>query len=60
MHKPIVIKSKCVACEECTFICPVDAINVSSKTGKAYINLKKCKACGLCIDACPTHAIIEG
>jgi NAD-dependent dihydropyrimidine dehydrogenase PreA subunit len=60
MRRPIVNKNKCVACYECTYVCPVDAINISSKTHKAYIHPKRCQACYACIGACPTHAIIEG
>jgi len=57
MIKPTVIKHKCVACGECTLACPEGAINISSTTGKAYVNYKKCTGCGICITACPVRAI---
>lgn len=55
--KPTVMKHKCVACGECTLNCPEGAINISSTTGKAYINYKKCTGCKTCIGACPVKAI---
>lgn len=55
--KPKVIQHKCVGCGECTYICPVDAIRINSKSGKAHINTKKCVNCGECISACPIKAI---
>jgi len=55
--KPKIIQHKCVACEECIYECPVEAIILSSKTNKAFILDKKCINCGRCIDICPIKAI---
>ena len=49
--------SKCISCEECTYVCPVDAIRLSHKTGKPYIIQSRCRGCGACIDVCPVGAI---
>jgi len=55
--KPKVKASKCVMCWTCIDNCPVDAIKVSKKTDKAWINSKKCIDCGTCIEMCPVKAI---
>jgi Pyruvate/2-oxoacid:ferredoxin oxidoreductase delta subunit len=55
--KPIVIKHKCIMCCECTLVCPVEAINISQSSGKAYIQYKKCIGCGACVKACPVKAL---
>jgi len=51
---------KCIACSECVLVCPVGAINISGKTGKAFINQRLCTGCGLCKEACPVKAIKGG
>ena len=57
MGNPKVSQSKCIACFVCAEECPVDAIKVSRKNGKAWINPKICIDCGTCVDACPVNAI---
>jgi NADH-quinone oxidoreductase subunit I len=58
-------KERCVACNLCSAVCPVDCISVQKSetiTGRWYakffrINFSRCIFCGLCEEACPTAAI---
>lgn len=59
-HK--VREDKCISCELCVPICPVEAITM--RNGKAHIDKFKCINCGLCtgrdpnlFDGCPVNAI---
>ena len=56
---------RCVACNLCSAVCPVDCISLqkSEKIGGRWypeffrINFSRCIFCGLCEEACPTAAI---
>ncbi|QCI20313.1 NADH-quinone oxidoreductase subunit NuoI [Buchnera aphidicola (Brachycaudus cardui)] len=56
---------RCVACNLCAAVCPVDCISLqkSEKIGGRWypeffrINFSRCIFCGLCEEACPTAAI---
>ena len=56
---------RCVACNLCAAVCPVDCISLQSATkedGRRYpeffrINFSRCIYCGFCEEACPTYAI---
>ncbi|HET9678595.1 MAG TPA: NADH-quinone oxidoreductase subunit NuoI [Buchnera sp. (in: enterobacteria)] len=56
---------RCVACNLCSVVCPVDCITLQkseNKSGRSYpkffrINLSRCIFCGLCEESCPTLAI---
>lgn len=56
---------RCVACNLCAAVCPVDCIDVvkaETVEGRWYpetfrINFARCIFCGLCEEACPTAAI---
>jgi Fe-S-cluster-containing hydrogenase component 2 len=50
-------KDKCEGCKTCAGICPVGAISISDKTGKATIDAEKCISCGTCAAVCPVMAI---
>ncbi|CEL12524.1 NADH-quinone oxidoreductase chain I [Candidatus Portiera aleyrodidarum] len=58
-------KERCVACNLCAVVCPVDCIFLQKcerKDGSWYpiffrINFSRCIFCGLCEEACPTSAI---
>jgi ferredoxin len=52
---PWVDKEKCIGCQACLQVCPVEAI--SMEQGKAEIDMEKCIRCGKCHDACPHEAI---
>ena len=47
----------CSQCGVCNSICPYDAINRDSVTGKVEIDIKECQVCGICYSACPVAAI---
>lgn len=51
MHSEI----KCVLCQRCVNICPVNAIKVIN--GKIHIDRELCNMCGLCWDACLNEAL---
>lgn len=55
--KPKIIKKRCIGCGECAENCSQDAIRISRKTNKAFINYDKCIGCEMCIDICPMNAI---
>lgn len=56
---------RCVACQLCSAVCPVDCISMQSAEaadGRRYaewfrINFSRCIFCGLCAEACPTLAL---
>lgn len=56
---------RCVACQLCAVVCPVDCISLQAtedENERRYpeffrINFSRCILCGLCEDACPTYAI---
>lgn len=58
-------QERCVACNLCAAVCPVDCISLQAtedENGRRYpdffrINFSRCIFCGLCEDACPTYAI---
>lgn len=58
-------EERCVACNLCATVCPVDCIALeksSDKNNRWYpkffrINFSRCIFCGLCEEACPTQAI---
>lgn len=57
---------RCVACNLCAVVCPVDCIALEAaemeEDERRYpewfrINFSRCIFCGLCEEACPTYAI---
>jgi electron transfer flavoprotein alpha subunit len=52
--KAIIDEEKCVACEECVEVCPVEAIEVVDEMAQVD---DTCNLCGLCVDACEYEAI---
>jgi NADH-quinone oxidoreductase subunit I len=58
-------EERCVACNLCAAVCPVDCIALQKDTredGSWYpeffrINFSRCIMCGMCEEACPTYAI---
>ncbi|MEP9410060.1 MAG: 4Fe-4S binding protein [Candidatus Brocadia sp.] len=48
-------KVKCVGCEECLHVCPLESIIM--KHEKAEILQCKCDECERCIPVCPVKAI---
>ncbi len=50
----VVDKDKCVGCEACVSVCPVETISMTD--GKAVVG-DACVDCGACVSACPSDAI---
>jgi NADH-quinone oxidoreductase subunit I len=58
-------EERCVACNLCAVVCPVDCIALEKSErddGRWYpesfrINFSRCILCGMCEEACPTYAI---
>lgn len=46
----------CVACGECTIVCPKDAVSVVNGC-YAFVDNDKCVGCGLCSKNCPVGCI---
>jgi len=56
MAQPVVDEAKCVGCEECVDICPVDVFEM--KDGKSVVaNGEDCEECESCIEVCEENAI---
>ena len=58
---------KCIACDQCAKICPVDCITIEGegkgKTARILrfeIDYTKCLFCALCCEPCPTECIHMG
>ena len=60
---------RCIVCDLCAKVCPVDCIDIKKVRGpdkkfiaEVYdIDLVKCLFCGLCTEACPTECLtMEG
>lgn len=47
--------NSCVGCEDCTSVCPTNAIEIID--GKAVINDELCIDCEICISSCTYNAI---
>ena len=56
MPKIVIINGqKCVGCEQCLAVCPVNAIRIED--GVAVVDPKLCTGCGECLAVCPVEAI---
>ncbi|MGQ0614330.1 MAG: NuoI/complex I 23 kDa subunit family protein [Planctomycetaceae bacterium] len=58
---------KCIACDQCAKICPVDCITIEAEAKgkharllKFEIDYTKCLFCALCCEPCPTECIHMG
>jgi NADH-quinone oxidoreductase subunit I len=58
---------KCIACDQCAKICPVDCIVIEAegkgklaRIQKFEIDYTKCLFCALCCEPCPTECIHMG
>lgn len=51
---PKVYADKCIGCEICVKVCPMDNITMTDK--KAVIG-NNCTVCFACVHACPQHAM---
>lgn len=55
MSRATVDISKCIACNSCKMVCPVEAIKVRPE-GYSFAD-DKCISCGACTLVCPTQCI---
>lgn len=53
--KPVIMRSKCISCGECSICCPASTIEMIN--GKPKIKLKKCIRCFCCQELCPVKAV---
>jgi len=53
----IIDRLKCIGCGACTFVCPVEALEVINM--KCQVN-DKCIDCGKCLTTCTWEAIMPG
>lgn len=53
------VTDKCIGCQMCKKVCPVDAISGSAKV-KHEIDPETCIKCGQCLEKCPVDAIVMG
>ena len=54
---PIVDESKCVGCEECVDVCPVQKY-LKCRDGKSVpVNAEECMGCESCVEVCEEDAI---
>jgi NADH-quinone oxidoreductase subunit I len=58
---------KCIACDQCAKICPVDCIAIEAEGKGKFARMKKfeidytkCLFCALCTEPCPTECIHMG
>ena len=49
-------RERCVACGECQYVCPRDAINVKNGCF-AVVDKEQCVGCGICGKNCPVGCI---
>ena len=56
MYEVEVDAEKCIGCEECVNICPVDVYEM--KDGKSIpVNAEECIGCESCVEVCEQEAI---
>ena len=56
MYEVEVDAEKCIGCEECVNICPVDVYEM--KDGKSIpVNAEECIGCESCVEVCEQDAI---
>lgn len=50
-----VVNNRCIGCESCVQVCPVEALSMTK--GGIKVNREKCTGCQICADICPSKAI---
>ena len=56
MYKPEVDAGKCIGCEECVEVCPVDVYEIQEEKS-VPVNGEECIGCESCIEVCEQEAI---
>jgi NAD-dependent dihydropyrimidine dehydrogenase PreA subunit len=53
---PTVDESKCVGCEECVDVCPVEVFEIQDEKS-VPVNAEECLGCESCVEVCEEGAI---
>jgi NAD-dependent dihydropyrimidine dehydrogenase PreA subunit len=56
MYKIEVDQEKCIGCEECIEICPVDVYEMQNEKS-VPVNAEECIGCESCVEVCEQEAI---
>ena len=58
--KPVVNEDKCIGCQKCVHVCPVNAMRMKKTNNglKSKVDYDYCKGCSACASECPVKAII--
>jgi NAD-dependent dihydropyrimidine dehydrogenase PreA subunit len=56
MYKVEVEKEKCIGCEECVNVCPVDVFEMQDEKS-VPVNADECIGCESCVEVCEQEAI---
>jgi NAD-dependent dihydropyrimidine dehydrogenase PreA subunit len=56
MYKVEVDEDKCIGCEECVSICPVDVYEMKNEKS-VPVNAEECIGCESCVEVCEQEAI---
>jgi NAD-dependent dihydropyrimidine dehydrogenase PreA subunit len=56
MYKVEVDEEKCIGCEECVNICPVDVYEMKDEKS-VPVNAEECIGCESCVEVCEQEAI---
>lgn len=54
---PIVDQEKCVGCEECVDVCPVEVFEMENDKSSP-VNAEECMGCESCVEVCEEDAIV--
>jgi NAD-dependent dihydropyrimidine dehydrogenase PreA subunit len=55
-YKPEVDDEKCIGCEECVEVCPVDVYEIQDEKA-VPVNWEECTGCESCVEICESDAI---
>ncbi len=55
-YEVVVDQEKCVGCEECVEVCPVDVYEMENEKS-VPVNAEECLGCESCIEVCESEAI---
>jgi NAD-dependent dihydropyrimidine dehydrogenase PreA subunit len=56
MYKVEVEREKCIGCEECVNVCPVDVFEMEDEKS-VPVNADECIGCESCVEVCEQEAI---
>jgi NAD-dependent dihydropyrimidine dehydrogenase PreA subunit len=55
-YEVVVDQEKCVGCEECVEVCPVDVFEMEDEKS-VPVNAEECLGCESCVEVCESEAI---